>query len=83
MMQQAKREAYGKPKDVDAGKPKDAEAEKAQAAVGGKPKDEHKLWTENVGTDSNPRMRQVRVGTFVYSESQGKWLPREDDPAQS
>ena len=38
-----------------------------------------RTWTENRGTDDAPKVRQVRVGTFVFSESQGRWLPRDDE----
>jgi len=69
----AKREVYGK-KVVDGGKPQVVDGGKPPVVGGVK-----RSWTENCGTEAAPKVRQVRVGTFVFSESQGRWLPRDDE----
>jgi hypothetical protein len=46
----------------------------AAAAVGGT-QDAPTRWTINVGTQGAPKIREVVEGAFVYSESQGCWLP--------
>ena len=32
-------------------------------------------WSENVGTKTNPKLRQVCYGLFVYSETRSQWVP--------
>ena len=78
----AKREVYGKPQVADGEKEKVADGGKQPVVGGGKPPvvgGVKRSWTENCGTEDAPKVRQVRVGTFVYSERQGRWLPHHDE----
>ena len=34
-----------------------------------------KRWAENAGTKSNPKLRQMCYGLFVYSEQLNQWVP--------